>query len=227
MRRRVDAGFIQPPRPADGQDDVFRAIGRQRAIRPDDDHAARAFGIARAHGEQLHDTLTLAHRNAQFLHAANQGAAHFARGVRADRRGPLARVVVGLVTHKLPVTVAGKRQTQVDQVHERSRREAGFDQRQIAVHTAAVKIGFGHRQRRIGLSAAHGQFVIGLLVAAGIDRRALVQPFGDNQNIIDAVGAQLQRRVQPRRAAADDQRVNPGNVVHSVTTSPASARHRP
>ena len=60
----------------------------------------------------------------------------------------------------------------------------------------------------VGVGAAHGELVVGLLVASGVDRGAHVEALGHDEHVVDALGPKPDRGGEPRRAAADHQRVD-------------------
>ena len=210
MHVGIDAGLVQTARPAHGEDDVFREVGFQILVGIERERADNAFGPVFVYRQKLHHISFLAHGDVQLPHAANQRPAHLPRGVRPDGRGALAWIVIRLVADELPVSIAGERHAQVHQMDERPRRQTRFDERQVAVHAAALEVRLRHHLRRIGILTAQRELVVRLLVAAGVDRRALVQPLADDEHVFHAVGAQLHRGVQPRRPAPDDEGVNAG-----------------
>ena len=124
-----------------------------------------------------------------------------------------ARAVFQPVSMPLPLGIA--RQHDRDAVQIAGRGSAGdrlaadlLDERQIAMHAAAGKVRLGHDPRRIRIGPAHGQLVVGLLVAPGVDRGPLVEPLGQDQDVFHTLTAKLHRRVQAGGPAADHQRVD-------------------
>ena len=202
---RIDARGVEPARAADREHGVLGEV-RFELLRlpvPDD-----RSGRAAVDGDELRSVALLGDLDPGRFHRPDQRETHLARGVRpAARRAPF-RVVVGLVADVLAEFVAGERHAEVHEIHEAAHRHRGLDQRHIAVHRAAVEERPAEQRGRIRLGAVDAELVVGLLVAAGVDRSAAVQPFGEQQHIVHAERLEPERRRESRRAGADHQCVD-------------------
>ena len=204
----VHAGPVDPARAAGGEHHVLGAVGFQVPGVVDGDGAGGALAAAAPDGQQRHHVAFLADFDVAALGLADQRPAHLARRIGADGGGALARVVIGLVADELAHGVLGKGHPHGYQVEEGPGRQAGLDQSQIAMHGAAGEVGVGHEAGRIGIGAAQREFVIGLLVTAGVDGGAHFEALGEDEDVLDALLVQLDGGVEPGGAAADDQGVD-------------------
>ena len=209
MHVGIDARLVQPARPADCKYHVLGPDCLESAVLLDHDGPGGSFVRCVTDAEKLYDVSVLSYRNIQTLDPAYERPAHLPRRVRADGRRPLPGIVVGLVADELAVGIPGKGYAQVDQANEGPGRKAGFDQGEVAVHAPAGEVRFGHHGGCIGVVAAHRELVVGLLVAAGVDRGAHLKALGDDQHVFDAPLLQLHGGVQARGPAADHQGVDP------------------
>ena len=75
------------------------------------------------------------------------------------------------------------------------------------MHGAAVEEGARHGRRRVRAVAAEPELVVGLLVAAGVDRRAAAKALGEDQHVRHALGAKARGRGESRRPASDHKHV--------------------
>ena len=77
---------------------------------------------------------------------------------------------------------------------------------------------FGKIRRGIRLRSIHAQFVICLLVAAGVDGGPHLHTFGDDKNIFDPFAVKTERSAQTRCSGADDKSVYM-TLFHSLAIS--------
>ena len=161
---------------------------------------------------------------ADAAHAAfvEEAKAHLARSVWANARGAAGRIVVGLVAGVLPEGIVRERDADIAEVREAPRGKRGLDERDVAVHGASLKIGAGHRDRRVGTLAAQAEFVVGLLVRARVDRGSSAEAFRENEHVLHALGLQARGGGKARRSAPDHQHIT-DFVLHSSLASAATA----
>ena len=97
--------------------------------------------------------------------------------------------MIRLVPGKFPVRIPGERYAKIHQIGKGPDTGHRFHQSNIPVSGTAAE-GTGQIHRRIGIFAAEPQFVIGLLVTAGIDGGPHGQPFGDDGYIFHPFGTE-------------------------------------
>ena len=144
--------------------------------------------------------------NAARRHRFAQALDHHLAGERPGGGGALRGIMVGLIADELAPLVAGEGHAQERQLHERARRERRHGVGVIAVRAAARIERLRHGLDRFRARAAQAELIVGLLVAARVSAGAGGKIVGDQQHVHAGL-FQLVRRVQPRRARADHQRI--------------------
>ena len=82
------------------------------------------------------------------------------------------------------------------------------------MHGAAGGQVFGHQEGGVGFGAVQAEFIVGLLVAAGIEAGAKLQAFGVDGDVFHAEAVKEDGGGQPGGAAADDQGVQTREWCH-------------
>ena len=181
---RVDAGAVQAAGTADGEDNRVGAHHTPTAylavLHDDTDDAARPVPPLLGGGDQPRyqpggqDTYFAA------VNLRQKGAAHIARSVGTGTGGARTRIVIGLVADVFSAVVLREGDPQLDELEERPCREGRLDQRQPAVGRAPRGVTGGHQRGGIALGTGQAEFVVGLLVASGVDRGPQTDPLGEN-----------------------------------------------
>ena len=216
---RIDARAVEAARTAHRKHHILRQNGfKLLRFAVEGDRPRRPSGD----GDQFSDGAPFGDLHPRRLHRPDQRETHLPRRVRPAAGRPPLRIVVGLVADVLPELVMWKRHPEVDQMHETAHRQRRFHQRHVAVHRAAVVDRMGQLHRGIRFAPVDAELVVGLLVAAGVDRSAAVQPLREQQQILDAQLPEPERRRQAGRAGADHQCVNLPHHSRPISMPPST-----
>ena len=107
---------------------------------------------------------------------------------------------------------------QIAEVKKSPCRECRFHQCDVTVDGSPCHIGLCKVGRGVGFGAIHTQFVIGLLVASGVDGGSHLHPFGDDKNILDAFTVKPERSTQAGCSGTDDESIYM-TLFHSLAIS--------
>ena len=226
MNGRINTPRIESAGPADGKDNILRKNGLEHrafggCIQEDRTPADRS-AVRAGRGQEFHCDSFFADFDSALVNFADERAAHVAGGVGTAAGGAALRVVVGLVADELSEFVMRERHAERGEMMKCKRRERGFDQRDIAVHRTAAHQILRKEMRGIGFRAVHAELVISLLVASGVDGGSHFESLRVDRDVLHAERVQPDRGGEPRRPAADDERVQSLHQKRSTVSPPST-----
>ena len=188
------------------KDDELRVLRRGKIER---NHArSRRFPVFPT-GQQAHRQMAIPDGDLRLRHPLFERFRHVFGRIRPGRRSAVDGIVIRFIADVFAAFIDRERNPKLDQMEEGTNGIGRFRQRDIAVHTAALKQRSSHLAHAVLNLSAQRKLVIGLFIRSRISGSAHAHPFGYDGDVRLPHFVQAKRRIQPRRAASDDDRVIP------------------